>query len=588
MKKFLALTLALLFTFLCIPFYTHTANADAQIWDGSIADGFNGGDGSKENPYEIATGAQLALLAKETISAPIGEFAYQGVYFKQTQDIILNDVSNIADWKNQPPKNEWTAIGKGVYIDEESFDKPFAGNFDGNGFTISGMYVNDDSTQGGLFGIIDCGSLKNITLADSLVVSGAESWLYTAGIVADVRNSRVENCINKADVSSVHFAGGVVGQSRFGSTILNCSNYGNITAVGTDGYSSAAAGGVIMSGSETTVENCNNYGIVESSGRASGIMTIASGDVIIKSCNNYGTISGHNFVGGICAESDLLKIAFCSNEANISAKIQYAGGIVGQSNRTEIYMCQNSGDVTAQSYVGGIAGKGSAAFDDGDSVISRCKNSGNVVATESYVGGICGVCIANTAPFTISDCYNTGEVTMQANDGTEGGIVALLQQDNTEARVTVINCYNVGKTSSVYTSISAHDYYCSIKECYFLAEEEPEEEYFGTALNEEQMRDSASFVGFDFEKVWIMDETTEYPYPELRPDNSMPSPKPDMGDVNFDGTVNAADAVLVLRHCVELITLDEQQLEVADLIEDGIVNTGDAVAILRKCVGLDY
>ncbi len=588
MKKILALTLALLFTFLCIPFYPHTANADVQIWDGSIADGFDVGDGSKDNPYEISTGAQLALLAEVSNSAPVGEFAYQGVYFKQTQDIILNDISNIADWKTQPPKNEWTAIGKRVYVNEESFDKPFAGNFDGNGFTISGLYVNEKSTEGGLFGIINGATLKNITLDDSLVISETEMWLYTAGIVADARNSSVENCVNKADVSSSNLSGGVVGYAHFESTILNCSNYGNITAAGSDEYSRECAGGVTGSGNGTTVENCNNYGVVESSGRAGGIMTSAT-EATIKSCNNYGTISGDSYVGGICAEADLSKITFCSNEANITANREYAGGIIGQSEKSEIYMCQNSGDVTAQSCAGGIAGSSEADdFEGGEAVISRCKNSGKIVATEDFAGGISGLCRAKVEPSTISDCYNTGEVATQSDDGSVGGIAALLQQDNTEARVIVINCYNVGKTSSVYTSISAHDYFCSIKECYFLANEEPEEEYFGSSLNEEQMRDSASFVGFDFEKVWVMDETTEYPYPELRQDNAIPAPKPEMGDVNLDGTVNVDDAVLVLRHCVELITLDEQQLEVADLIEDGIVNVSDAVAILRKCVGLEY
>ena len=58
------------------------------------------------------------------------------------------------------------------------------------------------------------------------------------------------------------------------------------------------------------------------------------------------------------------------------------------------------------------------------------------------------------------------------------------------------------------------------------------------------------------------------------------------GDVNQDGSITSADAILVLRSAVELITLDATQRVLADVNEDGRIGSGDAVLILRKAVGL--
>ena len=59
-----------------------------------------------------------------------------------------------------------------------------------------------------------------------------------------------------------------------------------------------------------------------------------------------------------------------------------------------------------------------------------------------------------------------------------------------------------------------------------------------------------------------------------------------LADVNQDGSVTSADAILVLRFAVGLIGLDEIQLVLADVNRDGNINAGDAVLTLRKAVGL--
>ena len=75
---------------------------------GSPSNRFNGGDGTAEKPWQINTPEQLKLLQTP-------EFATEGKYFKLTNDIIVND---------------WTALAN------------FEGNFDGNGYSITGNSVN--------------------------------------------------------------------------------------------------------------------------------------------------------------------------------------------------------------------------------------------------------------------------------------------------------------------------------------------------------------------------------------------------------------------------------------------------------------
>ena len=59
-----------------------------------------------------------------------------------------------------------------------------------------------------------------------------------------------------------------------------------------------------------------------------------------------------------------------------------------------------------------------------------------------------------------------------------------------------------------------------------------------------------------------------------------------LGDVDGNGTVNAADAVMVLRSDAGLTTLTAEQTAAADINGDGTVNASDAVQILRFDAGL--
>lgn len=97
------------------------APADPYLWNGNVATAFAGGTGTAEDPYQIANGAQLALMA-ETFE--------KGAYYILVDDIMLNDVYNFEAWGTGAlrPLNPWTPI------------EGFNANFDGKGKTIYGLY----------------------------------------------------------------------------------------------------------------------------------------------------------------------------------------------------------------------------------------------------------------------------------------------------------------------------------------------------------------------------------------------------------------------------------------------------------------
>ena len=106
------------------------------------AEAFAGGSGTAEDPFQIATAQQMALLAKVINQEYDWDHLderdlYQNGYYVLTADIVLNDTSNFVNWESEPPAYVWEPIGTRKH-DSGYWD--FEGVFDGQGPTISGLY----------------------------------------------------------------------------------------------------------------------------------------------------------------------------------------------------------------------------------------------------------------------------------------------------------------------------------------------------------------------------------------------------------------------------------------------------------------
>lgn len=131
---------------------------------------------------------------------------------------------------------EWTPIG--------TADKPFSGNFDGNGHTISGL--NYSGEYAGLFGYMNNGTISNIKLADSSFANGTAS----GGICAVNNGGTIENCAVDNVAVSGGTAGGICGQNS--GTITDCFFSGNVS-------SDRKSGGICGSNSGTIKSTVSLY-----------------------------------------------------------------------------------------------------------------------------------------------------------------------------------------------------------------------------------------------------------------------------------------------------------------------------------------
>ena len=264
------------------------------------ANGTLEGDGTEESPYQIADGDDLKAF-RDYVNGGAND-----AWAVLTADIVLNedldqdkfavDVDGNLTYDGSaviPDFEQWTPIGKYNTVTDYL---AYTGTFDGQGHTISGLYINIDeddisSNQNfGLFSYLGSGGvIQNLGLVNSLVRTD-ERNMIVAGVVAHL-DGAVQNCYNAGFVSGLTAVGGVVGNNNIGA-IENCYNTGTVSSV------SGKAGGVVPDNNSGTIENCYNTGTVSSvSGKAGGVVGFNNSGTI-KNCYNTGTVSSVSGAAG--------------------------------------------------------------------------------------------------------------------------------------------------------------------------------------------------------------------------------------------------------------------------------------------------
>ena len=182
----------------------------------------------------------------------------------------------------------WTPIGNET--------NKYAGIFDGRGHAINGLAVNITDASGnilyaGLFGYIDGGTVKNITVSGSIQVVSDFGSVIVGGIVGDVENGSVENCKSSVSVSTSYktvsieqsvLAGGIAGFIE-GGKVVNCESSGGVKAtVGEYGERNTPinfVGGIAGINSGGEIDNCTSSGDVEANG-ANDMMLVNAGGIV--------------------------------------------------------------------------------------------------------------------------------------------------------------------------------------------------------------------------------------------------------------------------------------------------------------------
>ena len=431
-----------------------------DFWSDGTTDIANNPWGSPRNPYVIGKKEQLTRLSSIVggtsalnstksdtyvyVQAQSGD--YSGAYFK------------LAD--NIPSVGNITPIGSNTHS--------FAGNFDGNKKTISGLNISVAGNNVGLFGYISGATIKNLTVNGS--VKGSSN---VGGVVGYALNSTIENVTNNASVNADYtdisytirqvdatpvsggdknypsgenayqINDGNVGTKYCGtkkapmSFIAEINNVQSIVGFAIQNATDNSANPK-RTPKKVTIWGSNNGNEIPSeswgqsgggnkptswSGYTSWVEIYTSDDIKLQSTDNRKNIefdSTHTYryywvyIEGTDKQLQFAEFDFLSPRDNI-------GGVVGYASDTTITTIANNGSVSGGKNVGGIVGKICAGS------VENCINTGAVSAT-SQAGGIIG----NTNGVTVKNCKNEagGTVTATGNAAV-GGIVGGLNDGGT-------------------------------------------------------------------------------------------------------------------------------------------------------------
>lgn len=381
--------------------YTSASGKLKKLLDSARAeDGWDGtpsqphGTGTEDDPYQIGTAQELAWLAY-AVNNQMESAGYCAVL---TADIDLGYC-------------RWPVIG----ILSSNGQRAYTGTFDGQGHTVSGLYITSlgGRQKLGLFGVAQDAVIENLTVRGSIELTGVKSYDMTAGYiiggllgsgeVKDGKGVTIRNCVSQVDIS-VSFVNdqkaqrasvsGLVGRlSGSGShEITDCRNEGRV-------YTSFEPGAYYLGG----------FG---GDGGQGGIVGFIDASARLERCVNTGTVYAGRAagVGGIVgnagANGVTITLNQCANQGAVSNDIGGAllrkggtGGIIGLAPTGSITVssCYNTGVVTGSAIVGGILGgeKGehsSSQYGNKNLTLENCYNAGalQVGTATTLVGSLAG------------------------------------------------------------------------------------------------------------------------------------------------------------------------------------------------------
>ena len=419
---------------------------------------FAGGDGTVDNPYLITNANQLDAI-RYNLNA----------HYKQINNI---DMSSFGNWN--PIGNDSSLSGSTGMEELPSVEiQPFSGSFDGCGYSIFNLTINDSSNDFanacyGLFSNITDGLVKNVVLKninffiDKSAIDYVDIW-------------------NNYGSSYEVLVGGIAGRSN--TCIDNCYVSGSINVTHCN---DASIGGIVGHG---TTNNCINYAsigvLADRDSRYKNDSTVHCGGIVghtnsvngtVSTCVNYGditTIAGDfAYVGGISGEYG--KIENCVNFGEIDGK-------------TTAYNSYSS--FAGNCNVGGIVGATSSDFTrysvNYGSIKSSC-----IYRASSYAGGIVGFC----------GYYGSGRIYNCVNIG------ANIDSTTLDKSGTVVVA-NAGRIAGYSINVEKCASLESTNVNGVVLDSSVDTDNNGQEQTIEQLLQQSTYVGFDFEKTWKIDES---------------------------------------------------------------------------------
>ena len=333
----------------------------SAAWDGSSVSAALVGSGTEYDPYLVTSENDLAFVAKQVND---GATAYAGEYFKLTTDLDLGG-------------QNWTPIG----VAKPNF---FSGIFDGDGHTVYGLKVftnpeDSNALYGGVFGRVDNGTVKNLTVEGANVVS----YKYSGAVVG---NLTAKATGEPAAVINCH--------------AVNCEIRG------------LQIGGIVGRASQKSV----NKGFLKITGCSANSITLKT--ILPEDFPNLSVDNANHFVGGIVGGAGATVVSGCTaTQITVEAHgtgFAPIGGIVGVLGADGV-----TGDVVNCSVVGVNITASAESHPEKTSIGGLIGKSGHVSASAGD-------------PNTESDVFNCFVADVKINNQTSSvnnGVVIGLVND---------------------------------------------------------------------------------------------------------------------------------------------------------------
>ncbi len=355
------------------------------------------GKGTADDPWKIATKADLAKLSEMSVKASL---TFEGKYLTQTADIDMEGTELEPICKDAAAKLRFlgTYDGAGHRIDNLKIQTVgFFTADDVTGTAVVGQ-VNPRSTKsyswGGLFATVgDSGVVRNLVIGPNC----SFDFFQSGGAVAGGVYGKIENCFNYADTKTYYsYGGGIAGQLLKGGTISGCYNGGTV-------YVNAnTAGGIVGQATSATIEACENTGSVKG-----------------ENFNPYQKPETQKTVGGIVGKSTSSIIADVVNSGEITAFTE-AGGIVGNAYGTaaapgKVSNALNYGFITSKN---SVLSQGAVAGTNTYTDYSSCVTDSRLQHIGLVANGACeGVTSLATEEIVGNDkLFTSGKWTVKANN----------------------------------------------------------------------------------------------------------------------------------------------------------------------------
>ena len=341
----------------------------------------NGEKTDSDEAYEIGNAGQLywfAGLVNGTLTDGTAQNLKANVVL--TADITVNEdlltsinTDDDGNVTNGSSFKAWRPMGM---ADEKGhLTGWYTGIFDGNGHSISGLYVNRDEASDdvhtwfksciGLFGYYS-GVTRNLSVLDSYM-RGKDC---IGGICGYNDGGTIQNCYSAATVCGDSYIGGICGRSEGDSIIENCYNTGYV-------YGATRSIGGICGDNSATLQGCYNVGNVNGKFYVGGIVGESSGydnTIWIKDCYNRGNVIGDTIdIGGIGGYIGSSLVENCYSQATVSGNTN-VGGICGNSNKVDFQNAYYDSNLYTGDAIGYLKdatikqteGKPSQAFESGE------------------------------------------------------------------------------------------------------------------------------------------------------------------------------------------------------------------------------